>query len=55
MVNDQTIERERVGRDPMGDPAEDDPSLESGEEGLPETPDETLTEGAPPERPKSKA
>jgi hypothetical protein len=59
MVNDPTLEREHVGGDdPMGDPAETDPTTREGgdpgverEDGdIEAMPDETTTEGAPRER-----
>ena len=51
MVNDPELEREGVGgREPMGDPAEIDPQTTREDYGVPETPDETTTEGEPRER-----
>lgn len=51
MVNDPELEREGVGgREPMDDPAETDPQTTREDDGVPETPDETITEGEPRER-----
>ena len=59
MVNDPTLEREDIGgNEPMGDPAETDPTTrEGGDYGVERddgdiqaVPDETTTEGTPRER-----
>lgn len=51
MVNDPELEREDAGgREPMDDPRETDPQTTREDDGLPESPDETITEGEPRER-----
>jgi len=52
MIKDPSVEREEIGgKESMGDPAETDPqTTREGDQGAPETPDDT-TEGIPQERP----
>ena len=51
MVNDPELEREGIGgREPMDNPEETDPQTTPEDYGVPETPDETTTEGEPRER-----
>jgi hypothetical protein len=50
MVNDPTLEPEKIGREPMGDPAETEPEREG--HGVPENPDDAK-EGLPEERPNT--